>query len=1171
MRLTKIKLAGFKSFVDPTTLTFPSNLTGIVGPNGCGKSNVIDAVRWVMGESSAKYLRGDSMADVVFNGSTARQPVSTATIELVFDNSDGSVGGQYASYNEIAVRRQVSRDGASSYFLNGTRCRRRDITDIFLGTGLGPRSYAIIEQGTISRLIDAKPEEMRVYLEEAAGISKYKERRRETENRIRHSRENISRLNDLREELQAQLNRLQRQARTAARYKKLKGEERQTTAELLALKWRELDNELSSEDHDIGEDDTALQAVVTQLRAVESEIEKQREQQNEAQNAFSKVQARSYDIGSTIARAEQALQHARELRQRRESDLADTEHGWSTAEAEIQRDRERIDDITAVLEELEPALTNARQTQSQGRAAREKAEAARQAWQERWDSFNQQHNETSRACEVERTRISHLERQSQQILERIEQLGNEHGVDVVDDIRKEIDDLEARTSELDTQCNELKTQHESVLEAIAEKRKTLGSQRGENSDRRKILADKHGRLASLETLQQQALGKEESHIVAWLKERGLDDRARLAQVLDVQNGWEQAVETVLGGYLQAVFLDEMDPTLLAMGDIGKGTLHVLSGSTIGVPDGAAQSGETLASKISAPIALEPLLGCVYLARDLADAVARRANLDMGESLITPDGIWIGPNWACVERADEEGAGTLRREREIKALGTEIETLEKAIEAGRQSEDALNDEAKSLESRREALQSELNRHHQKLASSRAALNSRHERLKETTARQARLAGELKQLTPQQQKLDEETHNARRHLEQAVEALAKLEQQRAELQEQRSTINARLESIGQRFQKDRDHVQQLLLKQESQRATLDSTRQNLGRMEARRTELATRRKQLRTELAESEAPIKENDKILQAGLKQRSRVDEELAAARRQTEIVDTSLRQLEQKRATHEQAIASQREALENKRLTTQDLRTRRQTIEEQLEAAGQMLIAVLVELDDDADVSSWAQTLEVLEQRIRRLGAINLAAIEEYDEQSVRAQYLEKQHTDLHDALATLENAIRKIDRETRTRFKETFDLVNGGLKATFPRLFGGGHAYLELTGEELLDAGVTVMARPPGKRNSTIHLLSGGEKALTAVALVFAIFELNPAPFCMLDEVDAPLDDANVSRFCDLVRDMSEHVQFIYISHNKVAMEMATHLTGVTMKEAGVSRLVAVDVEQAAEMAATA
>jgi chromosome segregation protein len=1168
MRLSKIKLAGFKSFVDPTALTFPSSLTGIVGPNGCGKSNVIDAVRWVMGESSAKHLRGDSMADVIFNGSNARKPVGTASIELVFDNSDGAVGGQYAQYAEIAVRREVSRDGASNYFLNGARCRRRDITDIFLGTGLGPRSYAIIEQGTITRLIDAKPDELRVFLEEAAGISKYKERRRETENRIRHTRENISRLDDLREEVKKQLERLKRQARAAERYKKLKGEARQVDAELLALKWRGLDAELSGEDHAIVEQDTALEAVIAELRSIESQLEKTREQQHEAQATFNKVQGRYYDVGSAIARTEQGLQHARDLRRRHEKDIEETGHALASAEAEIGRDREQVAEIGTVLTELEPALLRARGAEAEGRTELDASETARGEWQSRFDAFNAERGEAMQASQVERTRIDHLERQSAQTAGRIERLEAESERIASAASETDLAELEERSTQLDGTGAALCGEHDDVRTQIEQCREALAGATRRKDAVRDQLADRRGRLESLKTLQEQALGKNEARVIEWLKAQGFDDKARLGEALEVDEGWDKAVETVLGGYLQAICLDDMAPAIDAVAALENGELRVVAKAAGGNDPAHEQS---LAARVRAPVSLQPLLGDVYGVPDLETAVAWRGSLGSGESVITPDGVWIGPNWVRVARAEDARSGALAREREIHSLSQAIEALERDGTEAERAESRHDEQMQRLGRRREELQSKINDNHRDAAAARAALTSRRERLSEMQARQKALDTELSQLKPERATLDDETRAARRDLEVALEKLAALEDRRAELDEEHDSVGVRLEAARERFREDRDQVQTLALKQESRRATLDSTRRNLERITARSSELRTRRDDVRQELERNLEPVAEQEQSLKANLARRGEVEAELGTARQQVEALDESLRRLETGRVEHEQHVEDKRAALQTRRLATQELRTRRQTIEEQLEADGRMLIAVLVELDEDAEANAWTERAESLERRIERLGAINLAAIEEFDEQSERAEYLEKQYADLSDALTTLENAIRKIDRETRARFKETFDLVNAGLEANFPRLFGGGHAYLDLTGEELLDAGVTVMARPPGKRNSTIHLLSGGEKALTAVALVFSIFELNPAPFCMLDEVDAPLDDANVGRFCDLVRAMSEHVQFIYITHNKVTMEMASHLTGVTMHEPGVSRLVAVDVDEAERLAATA
>ncbi len=1166
MRLSKIKLAGFKSFVDPTVLQFPSNLTGIVGPNGCGKSNVIDAVRWVMGETSAKYLRGDSMADVIFNGSSARKPVGTASIELIFDNSDGSVGGQYANYAEISVRRMVSRDGTSSYFLNGTRCRRRDITDIFLGTGLGPRSYAIIEQGMISRLIEAKPEELRVFLEEAAGISKYKERRRETENRIRHTRENLERLSDLRDEIGKQLQHLQRQARTAERYKVLKEEERRLKAELLALRWRDLDAEVGGQDKLIQERETAHQAAMANLREVERELEQARSRHDELTDALSGVQARYYEAGAAIARVEQALQHARELRKRQQTDLEQTEFNWQEVNGHIRRDAEQLDELQGSLAELEPALARAREAESGSGAHLAEAEQAMQRWQEGWEAFNVQQGDASRSAQVERTRIEHLERRLNQALTRSERLEQERQALSTEQLEREISELGSESININNLKDTLQEQLEEVLARLTSLREEDQQLTRELGDLRDRLAADGGRLSSLEALQQAALGKSRSGTTEWLQAQGLDKAPRLAEVVEVASGWERAVETVLGFQLEAVCVDELASVADALARVEAGSIVLME---TGARPAAAAPGTSLAAFVSGPVALDGLLGGVQVAQDLDAALRRRETLAPDQSVITPDGLWFGPNWVRVIREDDGRSGTLAREQEIKSLKQAQGELQTRIEADGIRHEEIRGLLRELEQERESLQGEVNRAHRHQADLGARLDTRRSRLEQVTRRIAELDSELAEIRTQIGETESELRAARAQLEAAVEAMGELEQRREALAGERDSLRERLQQVREAAQVDRQASHELALKVEARRSTMESTARSLERMREQLEQLTRRREQLAEALAGGDAPIREQEAELTALLQARTRVEGELGEARHAVEEVDAHLREREQARVECERKAEEMRDALESLRLGSQEIRVRRQTLVEQLDETGFALEAIFEELPEDADSETWAQRYEGVGHKIQRLGAINLAAIEEYSEQSERKEYLDRQNEDLTEALSTLENAIRKIDRETRTRFKETFDKVNAGLQATFPRLFGGGHAYLELTGEELLDAGVAVMARPPGKRNSTIHLLSGGEKALTAVALVFAIFELNPAPFCMLDEVDAPLDDANVGRFCALVREMSERVQFVFITHNKTTMELSNQLTGVTMHEPGVSRLVNVDVDEAVQMAA--
>ena len=1169
MRLSKLKLAGFKSFVDPTTIPMPGNLIGIVGPNGCGKSNIIDAVRWVMGESSAKHLRGDSMADVIFNGSSARKPVGQASIELVFDNSDGSLGGQYANYNEISIKRTVSRDGQSVYHLNGTRCRRRDITDIFLGTGLGPRSYSIIEQGTISRIIEAKPEELRTFLEEAAGISKYKERRRETENRMRHTRENLERLNDLRDELDKQLARLKRQAATAERYKVLKAEERLVRAQLQALRWRALDAEAKQEEAALREQETALEEAVARLRAIEADIEKHRTGHTEAHDRHNEVQSRYYSIGADIGRLEQSIQHARERRAQQQQDLAQLEKDGEETRRHLESDLRRIEDLEGRLQALQPDLENSVQQEAAATEALAEAEAAMQAWQAEWDAFNQQASEPARQAEVERTRIQHLEQRLAQLQQRGEKLQQELAESAPAQIEQEIAELQRKLAETEQDVARAQQTLETHQGRIAELREAT-HQRGHQLDAiRSRLQDLRGRSASLDALQQAALGKEEGAVSRWLSREHLHDAPRLAEELEVESGWEQAAECVLGGHLEAVCVEGVDPLAGVLGDFDEGTLTLFDTSAAVSGEAGGDKAPRLADKVRAPWPLDSLIGGVYVADSLSAALALRPQLSAGESVVTRDGIWLGPDWLRVVRDSDARAGILQREQELKTLAAEIETLSKEALQIQEQLESERQRLHELEMERDSVQAAYNQANRAHAEAQSRLQARQSQLAQARARHEKLESELHELRGQMEADNEALQAARRTLEEAVSRMGDLEQQREQLAARRETLREALEVARGRAQEARNQAHEIKLQAQTLETELQSTRQALARLESQLEQEGRRRAELEKALAEGEAPLAEMTKELDVLLEQRVAVEAELAEARARVQTIEHEMRQLDEARARAEQDVQGVREKLEQIRLRQQETRVRRQTLEEQIRESDFELKTLLEEMPEAANEADWQARVEELEKRIARLGPINLAAIEEYEQQSERKEYLDAQHADLTEALETLEAAIAKIDRETRTRFKETYDKVNAGLKRLFPRLFGGGHAYLELTGEELLDTGVTVMARPPGKRNSTIHLLSGGEKALTAVALVFAIFELNPAPFCMLDEVDAPLDDANVGRFCDMVKEMSDRTQFIFITHNKITMEIAEHLIGVTMHEPGVSRMVAVDIDEAVEMAA--
>jgi chromosome segregation protein len=1165
MRLEKIKLAGFKSFVDPTTVLFTSNLSGVVGPNGCGKSNVIDAVRWVMGESSAKMLRGESMADVIFNGSTGRKPVGTAGIELVFDNGDGGAGGEYAKFSQISVKRQVSRDGQSVYFLNSARCRRRDIQDLFLGTGLGPRSYAIIEQGMISRFIEAKPEELRLFLEEAAGISKYKERRRETENRMRHTRDNLDRLDDLREEVDKQLLHLERQAATAEKYKRLKQEERRLDAELKALRWGALDREIGEQDEAVRRQETALEGRIARQRRLEADIEKTRDDYVEASDRFNEVQGRYYAVGSEIARLEQSIQFAKESRRSHEAEVDRLERELAEIQDLLASDEHALFELDEALAQDEPEHRIAGEELVESLARVSAADSQLSEWEARWDEFNHRAAAPAELAQVERARINHLEQRMGQDRSRQSKVREELERLDIRELEAQIQDLERQEQAHEEQIGGLQGQDERLATAREEQEQALHNTIRQLDSVRTELQSARGRQASLTALQEVALANTDEAVADWLREQGLASAPRLIDDLEVQPGWEHAVEAVLAGHLRAVCTDSLDRVGAAVGTADLSSLTLLDTTATSVPSTAG----SLQEQVRCPWPLHGLLGSVRVVPGLPEALLVRRTLNAGQLLVTMDGVLVGPNWLRTPEADGAFGGVLARSEELKELDRQIATLERRVGALEQEQERLRAGRRRVEKEREELGGEIAGIEKSIAHVRAILAGHRTRLEHQNERHAALGAEHEELSERLRDALTESEEARERLNEALEEMEDLADRREALAERREALRQQMAQARDQERERRERVHRLQVDIESRRASREARLRNLERTRGQRSQLTARVAELRRDLEESLEPLAEQQGKLGEQLALRLNVEQQLGDSRNRMEELDSDVRDLEQERHQIEQEIGERRRALDALRLARQEQLVRRRTIEEQLAGVDLSPGEVLANLAPDAAEGIWQERLEQVSARIIRLGNINLASIDELQEQSERKRYLDDQHADISRSLETLEQAIRRIDRETRIRFKETFDRVNQSFQQLFPRLFGGGHAYLELTGEDLLETGVTVMARPPGKRNTSIHLLSGGEKALAAVALVFAIFQLNPAPFCMLDEVDAPLDDANVGRFCDLVRSMSDQVQFIFITHNKVTMEIADHLLGVTMQEPGVSRLVAVDVEEATRLAA--
>ena len=1168
MRLSTIKLSGFKSFVDPTTLHLPTNMTGIVGPNGCGKSNIIDAIRWVMGESAASRLRGDSLTDVIFSGSSARKSVSQASVELVFDNADHAITGEYAAFNEISVKRTVGRDGQSSYYLNGGKCRRRDITDLFLGTGLGPRSYSIIEQGMISQVIDARPEELRVYLEEAAGISKYKERRKETESRIRHTRENLDRLTDLRDEVDKQLQHLSRQAKQAEQYTALQERRREKDAQWRALEFRTLDAQLQALRAGLLRDETRLEELVAGQRRAEAALETGRAQREGASDALNQAQAAVYEASSALARIEQQIAHQKELATRLQRARDEAGSALDELGGQIDSDNLRLGQLRSAVDEAAPRLEQLQGEDHARQQALRASETELADWQQRRDAHAREQAEAARSADVERTRIEHLDRQILDAGNRIQKLGDERGGLDLEALAAALSALEAECATGKTTVQTLTAQVESGRASSAQVQERQRQLQGEQAELRKRVQAARGRLASLETLQAAALGQEAGAGARWLQAHGLGDAARVGERLEVEAGWEVAVEAALGQWIEAAVVaavdGNFDSSLIdALSALGEGRVALVAeGGEAACPD------TSLAIKVRGPGAIRQMLARVHVAEDLAQARDLLSRIPAGDCAITRSGERLGAGWAQASHADASRQGVLLREKDIRNLRQSVDA-DATREAELEAELArLRDALREAELQREDAQRQLYIAHRGLSESSGRLQSAQGRLDGARTRIERIDAEHAQLDAGLQEHHTAVGAARLRLDAAVGRMGELESVRVAFDTERQTLVAGRESAREAARQSREAAYALALSLETQRAQMQALVQALQRMDSQRGQLGTRLEDLASQLVDggTQAGTLEGDR--QAALGARVQADQALALARAALDEIDGELRTQEQQRQHCDAQALEQREAIGQRRLEQQALALKADQFSAAIAAAGYTMETVLAEIPEDAVPAAWEQAVQELDGKLRRLEPVNLAAIAEHAEAAKRKDYLDAQNADLTAALETLEDAIRKIDRETRSRFKDTFDRVNSGIQELYPRLFGGGHAYLELTGEDLLDTGVTIMARPPGKRVSNISLLSGGEKAMTAVALVFSIFRLNPAPFCLLDEVDAPLDEANVGRFTAMVSEMSEAVQFLFVTHNKATMEAAKQLSGVTMREPGVSRLVSVDLAEAARLA---
>ena len=1171
MRLNSIKLSGFKSFAEPTNFLLPGQLVGVVGPNGCGKSNIMDAVRWVLGESKASELRGESMQDVIFNGTNTRKPASRASVELVFDNADHRAGGQWGQFGEIAVKRVLTRDGGSSYFINNQPVRRRDVQDVFLGTGLGPRAYAIIGQGTISRIIESKPEELRLFLEEAAGVSKYKERRRETENRLSDTRENLTRVDDILRELNANLEKLEKQAEVAAKYNALQSEVTLKQHQQWFLKRAEALADKAKVQSDGLSAVNALEARMADLRHIEADLETVRQAHYTAGDQVNQAQGLLYEASTDVGRLEAEIRFVVEGRLRVEQRLITLKEQiaqWATRQDDAVAEMERLAELAALGEEQTELL--AAQVEEQALQLPDLEDALTKA---QGAANDQRANvmQVQQQIQVLAAEQRSIEEQSRQLVTRRERLAADRNALTAPDearlvvLQSQLDAAQEANHIADARLHELQESVPALDEARRIQQHTV------NTDSAKQ-ADLSARLEALKALQEKV--KTDGKLQPWLAKHGLDHLQGLWSRIHIEQGWENALEGALRERLGALEVSRLEMVRAFANDAPPAKLAFYSPPLASVPNvsGALPRLADLLRVNDAgqrAVLTDWLQGC-FTASSFEEALAQRSTLQPGQSIYLQSGHVVNAHSVSFYAQDSEQAGLLARAQEIENLEKQVRGQILIADASRlalaRAESAYAESAQRLvAARREAAESQSKAHTLQVETLRLS-----QLLDQTRARSAQIESDLAEVDAQLEELQERRETAEGQFE-------SLDMQLADSQERHAQLDERVIDTQRKLVQCRE--QQRTLERQAQEATFSQRS-----LQARNAELSraveTAQQQTTTIHDEEQRAQSEltrlTDAAAQAGLQNALalKLDREQALGARRSEYDDLTakLRASDERRLQLERELDPLRQRITEFQLKEQAARLGFEQYEQQLADAQADLAAIEHSLKDGTvRLLGMQGDIDRLNREIVALGAVNLAALEELASASERKQFLDMQNLDLTQAMNTLEDAIRKIDAETRELLSGTFDQVNGHFGRMFPELFGGGNARLVITGDEILDSGVQVIAQPPGKKNQTIHLLSGGEKALTAIALVFAIFQLNPAPFCLLDEVDAPLDDANTERYAKLVIAMSKETQFLFISHNKIAMEMAKQLIGVTMQEQGVSRIVAVDMESAITFAESA
>lgn len=1163
MQLKQLKLAGFKSFVEPTTLVFPGPLTAVVGPNGCGKSNLIDAIRWVMGERSFKQLRGEVAADIIFNGSSGHKPLGQAVVELTLDNSLGRLSGPYAGYQEIAVKRLIRRDGESAYFLNNTRCRRRDIQELFMGTGVGARGYAIISQHKIMEVIEATPEALRVFLEEAAGVSRYKERRRETMQKLQHTRDNLLRVQDIRDTLTTQLMRLETQAKLAKRYKALKEKERFYHADILAIKWRDLKEAERAQSQAMKQQTATHETLKQALESLKTQLSEAEDTKQQAVLTHQHQQSVCDDLKHELTRLEIRLQQTLDEQKQHLEEQQQVKIEFQQA-----FDQKTKHDLAFKADQV-----HLKQLESQLQASRQAFDVCQQAWQcareetkrfqSQWMEMKRQHNEVSQARSLHTERLQHLEAQINQIETRLAHIQKERRLLDIKALQMKFDTLNASQKACLTAC-ELE---QAALQERLDKKHHLQDLLAQSEQSLKQQTKRVQALSLEKTALKAALDallygmNKTSNLKQW------QSCARLLEVISVPDDWRDAFELVLSDTLHAIVLDEVETLLPALSELqGSGWMFVTQSS---LNDLQPAPYPRLIDKIQSQVPASYVqLHNIYAASSLKEALQWLPSLLPETSVVTQDGYWFGDGWIkSLDMARQNESGLLKKKQALKLAENALSEAHIQSEASRKAYDVNHAEMQKYEKQVEALHQRVSHARDVLQKHEAECHQSEQSLTYALSRETVLCEEetaLKTQLASLQKMQTHTKHTRDMLDKTYEThdsdMCRLAHEKDEKEQAQAQAEARFEEARAAL-----HAKELAYeKAQAHHQTLSSNIQH----ETRRMDtLESRVKQLHDRALDKQTAEREQRQALSCALERYQTLEAAFHESHQRLDVCDTRCHTLasQHKHSLHE--LNASDAVLHEQQMKAEALRVRLEGLSEAIRESDTDPGRLLEGLPTDVTLHGRERALSSVREAIKRLGAVNLIAIEEYDEQLQQKNQLDKQYDDLMEAVALIEAAVVKMDKETHERLSDTFDGVNTAFQSLFPKLFGGGYASLQWTCDTLLEAGILIQAQPPGKRNGSIHMLSGGEKALTAVALIFAMFQLNPAPFCMLDEVDAPLDDLNVGRFCNLVKDMAHCVQFLLITHNKLTMELADHLIGVTMREPGVSRLVSVEVERALSM----